>query len=566
MGSEGEISSNPIPASAVPPPAPGLTRRQHLLLAAVLLFALALRGAYPWGQVRNNPMYANLVMDSAKHDSWARSIAAGDGMPPRPYFRAPLYYYLLAALYKVVTPDPLVGRIAGCIAGALTCYLIGRLGVMLAGFRPGLLASVMAALYWPFIYFDPELLTVGLEVLLDVSLLLLLLAAARRDSPLLFLAAGIVWGLSAITRPNILAFGLGIFPWLWFVARCGARPPRRLRATALLTLGLAIPILPVALRNRLVGKEPVLIATNGGVNFYIGNNPRSDGFSAIVPGTRDTWDGGYNDTHRIAQQELGRTLSEKEVSDYWYGKAFDWIRSDGRGWLRLLFRKFGIFWCPVEMPNDQPIWFFARMSGVSVLFWFGFPVVAVLGIAGFSLLRSQWSSWSLLLAFLIIYMATVVAFFVCGRYRLPIVPVLIVSAAAGIFRAVELARTRGARSLRPYGIAAALTAVGLGLFTPSLSNFNAVADATGYTLLGMHFTRPPSGQKPDYRRAVECYRASLRVMPADPRCMLGLAYLLAASPDDDLRDGVEALRLLDRADSMPSLAATTRPCKPLASK
>ena len=519
------MSGNPAtPLDSTPPrqtalSASELTARQHVLLAAVFLLALALRLIYLWGQARNNPMYNQPIMDSAMHDEWARHIADGQGMGSRPFFRAPLYYYLLGLLYKIVGPNITAARIAGCIGGAATCYVVARLGTILAGFGPGLVAGLIAALYWPFIYFDCELLTVGLEVLLDVSLLYLLLRAARRDSALLFLAAGVAWGLSAITRPNVLACGLGIATWLWIAARGDGRPLRKWRDAVLLGLGLLVPILPVAIRNYVVGGEPVLIATNGGVNFYIGNNPQSDGFTAIVPGTRASWQGGYYDTHRIAQEELGRKLTESEVSDYWYSKAFEWIRANPRAWLILTLQKIRIFWGPVEMPNDNPIWFMARMSGISGIFWIGFPVVACLGIAGIATLLPQWRKWFLPIAFLIIYMSAVIAFFVCGRYRLPIVPVLIVAASAGLFRVWATVRASNFLLPRRYVTVGVFSAVGLMICSPKMSVFNATCDATGYYNLAAHFSEPDSGTEP---RLPEGHR----LLPGGP------AAHAPGSPDD----------------------------------
>lgn len=523
-----------------------LTARHYLAVACILAIALALRGAFLWGQAQHNPMFEQLVMDSSIHHEWAERIASGAGMPKQPYFRAPLYYYALAALYKLVGNDPLAGR----IAGAITCCLIMRLGALLAGFRAGLLAGLIAACYWPFIYFDSTLLTVGLEVLLDTALLCLLLHAARRDQWWLFLAAGLVGGLAAITRPNILIIVPGVALWLWVARQTDGRPLRRLRAGALLAVGLALPILPVAIRNHVVGGEPVLIATNGGVNFYIGNNPRSDGYSAVVPGTRADWMGGYIDTHQIAERELGHKPTEREVSDYWYAKAFDWIRANPGAWALLTLHKFRIFWSPIEMPNDQPIWFFARMSPVSVLFWIGFPVVACAGIAGLMLLRKQWRSCVLLVSFLILYMTGIVAFFVCGRYRLPIVPVLIVCAAAGLTRAADLLRTRSFGDLRTPLIAAMFVGAALLLFSPKMAAFNAFCDAVGHRDLGQFYSLGAPDRAPDRKKAIEHYRQSLRLEPNEPHTLCLLAWLLAGSPEAELRNGIEALSLVRKADDL----------------
>lgn len=536
-------------AAITAPPVPRLTTRQHLLLVLVFFVALGLRGAYLWGQAEHNPMYHDLIMDPAVHHTWACQIAAGEGMAPRPYFRAPLYYYLLAGLYKIMGPNPTAARIAGCIGGALTCYIIAHLGVLLASFSAGLLAGLIAAFYWPFIYFDADLLTVGLEVLLDVGFLYLLLRAARRDSPLLFLLGGVTFGLSVITRPNVLAFAPFIVLWLWIAARDKRPQPLRwLRATLFVAIGATLPIFPVTVRNYVVGHEFVLVATNGGVNFYIGNNPKSDGYSAIVPGTRASWEGGYIDTHRIPQEELGRPLTESEISDYWFKKGFDWICAAPLSWADLMRRKLAIFWSPIEMPNDYPIWFMARLSPISVLFWLGFPVVTCLGIAGMTLLWPQWRTWFLPVSFLFVYMLTVVAFFVCGRYRLPIVPVLILCAAAGLIRAVERVRARAPQALRPYVAAAGLSAAGLIIISPNLTSFNTYCDGTGHYILAVHYAQPEHGRAPDRAKAIHHYRLALQLVPEDPRTMRNLAWLLATAPEAELRDGNEALRLLDAAE------------------
>ena len=90
-------------------------------------------------------------------------------------------------------------------------------------------------------------------------------------------------GLSAIARPNVLLFGPAIVVWLAIVHRREAL--RALIYVACVTTGCLLVILPITIRNYVVGKDVALIATQGGVNFYIGNNPQADGRTAIVPGT-----------------------------------------------------------------------------------------------------------------------------------------------------------------------------------------------------------------------------------------------------------------------------------------
>ncbi len=521
----------------------GQAGRLALLLGIVFIAALAIRGLHLWGQARHNPFFYAPTMDEEVHHRWALRVASGEGFGPHPFFRAPLYYYLLGWLYALFGPSLAVARAAGCVLGAATCSLIAWLGMELDGRKTGVLAGLLAAFYWPFIHFDGLLLTVGLETFLGLLLLLLLMRAAARGSPFLFVLAGIAWGLAAITRPTILAFAPAVVLWSWMARRRLAvgfpgpkgrrlEPPGRnaaaavLRSTALVFAGAAIVILPVTIRNRAVGGEWVLIASYGGVNFYIGNNPQADGVAAIVPGTRADWQGGYEDTHRIPEVELGRTLSESEVSRYWFRKGLSWIRDDPRAWLRLMVRKFRLFWSPVEIPNNQPDWFFAKLSETGVLYWIGFPVVAGLGLAGFGLLVRERRAWALAWLYALVNMATVVMFFCPGRYRLPFVPILILMAAAGVVRLPAAWRARRYRPLIAYAVCGIAAGAFLATNPPDRAMHRRETEGRGHLDLGLYYAGQ-SPQRPELgERAYEHLQAATRLRPNDPLAHTALGIWL----------------------------------------
>jgi len=510
-----------------------LSRRAHLILGLIFLGALLLRGAYLWGQAENNPLFDHPMMDAKQHHEWAQRIASGEGMEPRPFYRAPAYYYLLGALYRVFGPSVAAARLAGCLLGAATCYLIARLGIALAGWRVGVLAGLVAAVYWPFIYFDAELLSTGLELFLDVALLLLLLRAGRGGSLPLFLLSGLVWGLSAITRPNILAFAPAIVAWFWITGPAGRRAAHTLRATALVCVGAALIVLPVTARNRVVGGEAILISSNGGITFYHANNPSANGVAAVVPGARPGLVGALADMRQIPERELGRALTDGELSDYWYAKALAWIRSDPAAWGKLLLLKLWLFWSPFEIPNNQPIWPCARQAWVSALFWIGFPVVAPLALGGMLLVRRQWRTWFLPAAFLVIYTATVVAFLVPARYRLPVVPVLILFASAGVLQVAQAVRARGFRTIAGYvaigGAVALVQATSLG----GLERFRVTTEAKWQRNLGVYYATPPPAGPSDWARAAEHFRESLQLDPDHPQSRLGLGHALVQLSEFD---------------------------------
>lgn len=596
---------------------PRSRRRSELpLLALVFVVAFGVRFLHWWGQMRHNPFFHAPIMDERMHHEWAQLIATGAGLGERPFFRAPLYYYMVAVVYALFGPTIAAARLVGVVIGALSCCLIARIGTLLDGPRVGLLAGLLAAFYWPLVHFDEQLLTVGLEIFLNLLVLWLLLAAVRRDRVLeaprttgatassqsrlgstgpassrlrlgaeaaapsrsrlgslaLYGLAGVAWGLSALARPNVLAFAPGLLIWLWVVLRAkrapgtGARAPllkssgtpRRSRdpmlknsgtraptsqpagvgpcgtgqwpvttarydpdqwpvlsRIALVFLGAAITILPVTLRNRLVGGEWVLIATNGGVNFYIGNNPQADGIAAVVPGTRADWEGGYEDTHRIPEQELGRRLTEGEVSAYWFNKGWAWIRGHPGAWLRLTLHKLRLFWVPHEIPNNQPIRYFAGRSDIAPLFVLGFPPVAILGLAGLAALRDRRRLWSLPLLFGAITMATVVVFFCPARYRLPVVPILLLLTAAGVVRLPELWRNRRWRAL---GIYAAVAAAVAGFMVGNRPDAAWARQEEGraYHNLGAHYARLGQGDPSQRPLALGYLNRAAELRPTDP--------------------------------------------------
>ncbi|MGD8451612.1 MAG: tetratricopeptide repeat protein [Phycisphaerae bacterium] len=520
-------------------------RTQWYVLALVFLVALVMRGADFWGQMHDNPFFGAPMMDERMHHMWAEQIASGEGMGPKPFFRAPLYYCLLAGLYALAGPNIALARALGYLMGALTCVLVTRLGTILVRPAVGLIAGLLAALYWPQIYFDGQLLTVGLEVFLGTALLLVLIEAVRRGSLGLCGLAGIVWGLAAITRPNFLVAAPVIAIWLWVGAPLARRRMHKLAALGLIGLGAVVTILPVTLYNRIVGGEWVLIATNGGVNFYIGNNPWADGEAAVVPGTRRDWVGGFEDTHTIPEHELGRKLTEGEVSDYWMRKGLAWIREDPGRWAALTLHKLRLFWSPVEIPNNQPAWFFARLSLASGLYWIGFPVVACLGLAGLVVIGRSARMWFVPLAFAGVYMASVVAFFCADRYRLPIVPVLMLPAAAGLGRLPELWRQRRFARLGGYG--AVLAAAALFLYTnpPPRDAFNEATEGSAHYDLGLHYIRL-APQQPEYLPlAVAHFEEAVRLRPYHgiARLWLGLGLLDLEREDEAEEQFAAALEM-----------------------
>ncbi len=519
-----------------------------LIPAAIFGLAYAVRLLYLC-QMQTSPCFNVPLMDAAYHDEWARRIAGGDWIGDEVFFRAPLYPYFLGVLFRLLGHDLVAVRAIQFALGAATCVLIYFLGLRVAGLAVGVIAAFMAACYGPMVFFEGELLLPVLETLLATAMLLCLAWAlevagmghgpAGGDTPtppvvdvpprprrtpwyLPWLLTGLCLGLFAITRPNILAFVPVLAVVL--VLGLGWRPGTRAAGLCLLTAGLCI--LPVTVRNYVVGHDLVLIASQAGVNLYIGNNPRADGVTAVVPGTRATWWGGYRDTIDIAERARGRRLRPSEVSAYWSGEALRFVRAHPGEWLRLMGRKLALFWYGYELANNEEMYPATWFSPVLKLLlwhrpWLAFPfgVVAPLGLLGLLLVmvRRQWQLVPAA-AFLVTYCATVVAFFVCARYRLPCLPALLVLAAYAAVETVVLARRGRWRAVA--GCGAVLVVTGFGV---NYDFYGRGTDDLAKAHLDFGLCYQAQGRLPDAEREL---RQAVALEPTRPEPRLGLALCL----------------------------------------
>lgn len=410
----------------------------------VFMLAVVIRLLYLLQSLHTDPMFHQPILDSLIHHVWAMSIAAGDWIGNESFFRAPLYPYFLGLSYTVFGVNFIVPRVIQMIIGAVNCVLTLKIGETLFNRKIGIISGLVAAFYPLFIYFDNELLIPTVLTLLILAGFYMTLKYSRqRAGRGKWYLTGIVWGLSAITRPNILLFLFFLPFWLKTKLK-----ERFLSAVAFGILGVSTIVLPVTIRNYVVSKEFVLIAWQGGVNFYIGNNPLSDGKTAIVPGTRKSWIGGFEDARRIAEESAGRKLANSEVDRFWMNKGLTFIADEPGNAFVLFLKKAYLFWGGYEIPNNRDLYFFTRPTFLKFIFFktsffqFPFGVLFPLAIVGIYLARKRKVDISLLFLFVGAYFLSFLLFFICARYRVPITPLLIILASFAVVDTIACVRRR----------------------------------------------------------------------------------------------------------------------------
>jgi Flp pilus assembly protein TadD/4-amino-4-deoxy-L-arabinose transferase-like glycosyltransferase len=404
-----------------------MERREKIILAIITTLGFALRLIYLFTMKSNWPGFDTPTIDALYHHLWAQKIVSGDILSGGPFFRAPLYPYLLAAVYSILGTNFLLVFLIQNILGTaaiILVYLICR-----EFFRPsiGYIAAILTAINGVAIFFECQLLLDFLLIDFILFIIYFLLAAARKGSSLYYLSAGISIGLFAITRPNILAVIPLIILWI-FLMRNPAKSS--IKYSTILLAGAALIILPITARNVFIGHDVVLIASQGGINFYIGNNEKADGYTALLPGKGHTWQ--YSDAEYDAAIELGvkpGTLKPSQVSDFYYNKSLKFILGSPWRFIKLQIKKLYLFWNYFEISNNNSLFFITRYIGLGFYPIYLFAIIGPIGLVGaIALFKRNRRLW--LIPFMIFgYMLTVIAYFVTDRFRLPILPLLSISTA-----------------------------------------------------------------------------------------------------------------------------------------
>lgn len=441
-----------------------VTSRQGIVFLALFVASFLIRFVY-LNQIDAMPTFTSPVMDEKYHVELAHQINSPEGLTAEPYYRAPLYPYFLAAMFRITHSSFYWTRFIQIIIGSFLPLIVFALGLRVFDRRIALWAAIVAAVYPTFLYFDASLLITSLMVVLTALLGWQLYRCQASHSLRDYVLAGVLLGLSGLTRPNILLLGPALFLWIWLVVKPHLGWKKALGRYVLLGIMSLVVILPVTIRNYAVSKDVVFIAWQGGFNFFLGNNRYATGWSATAPGIDQTWEGGYRQAIAIAEQEQGRALKRSEVSDYWYGKAWQEIKRAPGAFLALAVKKVRLLLNGYEIPNNQDIYGARQFAFIlkPLLFrkgiYFPFGVVVPFAVIGIFLSFSQWRKYLLLYLLLFAYSFSLVLFFVCARYRQPLIPFLILFAVYAVSRGVTFVKNKQTKHLIFYG--AALLVLGI---------------------------------------------------------------------------------------------------------
>jgi 4-amino-4-deoxy-L-arabinose transferase-like glycosyltransferase/Flp pilus assembly protein TadD len=546
---------------------------RDVLLAVLLIVALAVvvRVAY-MVEVHDHPLMTTTTGDPKVYDTRALEIAGGQWLDDEVFFHSsPVYPYILGVIYKLFGHSYAAVRVVQSLFGIGSCLLIFSLARKLFDKREGLIAGVVAALYAPFVFFDFEILMITYVIFFALLALRLLLAYVDEPKLWLVLASGASIGVSSLGKPNLLLFVPFALVWLWWATKGTEAGKRAGSAIGLLLVGVIAVVAPMTISNYAIAGDFVLTSSNGGINFWIGNNEQADGTFLVPADMRADL---YAGSKLAAEQALGHELKPSEVSSYWFDEGLAFLRENpGRG-LKLLGKKLLLFWNAYEIPNHYDLNYFRTVSKTMRFDPFVFAWVIPVGFLGMYVSRREWKRLLLLYLFGGAYLLSLMPFFVTSRYRLPVVPVMIVFSATGLSWLWKRLRERERTGwMIPVVIlVATLIVVNLPIIDFSLGPQYAIIgsiyrDAGDYES-AVEYYRLAVEESPEFDlaynslgsslsrvgRDVEAERAFLKALEINPRLAsaksnLGLLYLQRGRVDEARR------RLLAATEDDPTLKA-----------
>jgi tetratricopeptide (TPR) repeat protein len=414
-------------------------------------------------QLQHHPLLQpDAGLDTTAYVTLASKVLGGNpGLGPGLYFVSPLYIYFLAAVLAIFDSF-LAVRVVQIVLGTLAVGAIFLMAREWVNERAAWLATGLAAFTGLFTFYETLILQASIDAFLTSAGLLSLTwglrpapvcrPAAKRSPPGRtgapsggwFLAAGAIFGVQTLNRPNVLLAVAGMAALLLAT--------RRVRPAALIAAGLLAGMAPVAIRNVTVADQWSFVSSHGGLNFYIGNSDTATGFYRPIPGIRPTIEGQETDARRVAERATGRSLTDAEVSDYFVGLGVSWVQAHPGAAIALFAKKFAYVFSAqhIALPHSYP--FYAHDSSTILRFlavgpWLLVPL-GVIGLlapvmpggppaapnaAGRSGARvHQRGGYLIWASFVPFYAAAVAVFFVAERYRLPLLVPLSVAAGAAI--------------------------------------------------------------------------------------------------------------------------------------
>ncbi|MBW2184659.1 MAG: tetratricopeptide repeat protein, partial [Deltaproteobacteria bacterium] len=480
-------------------------------------------------------IFFGLATDAEEYEGLALQILRGNLTLKDFIYLNPLYPFFLAFIYLIFGHNNLAVVLIQAVIDSLSCLLIYYIASTLFNKRLGIVAAFIYACYGIAIFYTGILLAPTLVIFFTLLFIASLLFAGERKNMLLFLISGIFFGLGVLARSNLLVFLFFLPLWFFFVLKNKQGTSKAIWGFISLLVGFFMIISIVSIRNYSITKEfsPSVL---GGINFYIGNNPKATGRFMSPHGVSNSPIEEIKTSIRNAEEETGNTLTPSQASRYWLIKGLTFIKENPLDAFSLYMKKFAFFWRKEEISVNIDYAFSKTLAPIFRLPFISFGFIAPLSLLGLILLLRR-RNMLLITLFTFSYMLSVIIFFMAARYRLPIAPFLIILASFIPCHLIELIRAKEIKKISIIGAVFILLFIGInknfGFFTPPLSN-------TNHSNLGRIYVKEGRLDEAltELKKAISINSDSF-----EARSNLGIVYSKKGMPDKAIDEYKKALKI-----------------------
>ncbi|MBN1537135.1 MAG: glycosyltransferase family 39 protein [Anaerolineales bacterium] len=401
-----------------------MVRKVYLWLILILVLAIGLRGVamvlvgeshVPW-DIEFEEIANNLVENGQYRFSLYQLT------PSLPTSFIPPVYPLLLAFTRIVAGENsliLLQSIQILAACLIILFLYGMVKTLGGNQRQGLLAAFFGAVYPPYISYAVDISTTTLETLFVILGLWMAIRAVKNHSLLSAITCGASLALATLTRPTWLSL-LPLIPLWWFVY-LWKKWGFWFKTSLAMGLAAIVVLSPWIYYNYITHGVFMATSTNGGLNFWIGNNSNANG-EYIFPTNLDK---------DLVESTL--TMSEVERDRFFYRQGWQFIMDQPDRFFRLAGRKllYFILYRPNIGSSVQAAGYqlFDLVKLGFILTWLGMLPFAALGLFSGG---AKWREYSLLILIFIVQALITMLYFSGTRFRTPIDGLVIIWVVFGL--------------------------------------------------------------------------------------------------------------------------------------
>ncbi|GAK57887.1 tetratricopeptide TPR_2 repeat protein [Candidatus Vecturithrix granuli] len=395
-------------------------RKEAVVMLAIGLLAFAIRFVFLLEMRTLDPdfYFPTPGSDHATYAFMARGFFRGywPNLTHQPFYFSPLIAFYMIAVSMMSGEHLIAVRIITALLGSIGVIFVYLIAKKTLNQATAYLAAIFCVCNSVLIFYDISLLSDPLVTVLNLLTLWLMLKWNDHLSFRITVMLGMTLGLTALSRGTI-ALLMPLF-FFWTLKTGAGSIRRKISHFTLLCVVTAFVILPVTIRNYFADERHFFVPTNtaGGIVLWANLNPSSNGM------------GGYD------PQALQEARNRMRTEGTTFGDEVQrFIVEQPADFLRLEFHKLKLFLRGYEVCDNWSYYIFRHVSKILRLPWLNFVIIAPLGLVGMLSAYRRWNALLLLYGFVFVQLLSALIFNAASRYRLPVVPVLSVFAAYGVW-------------------------------------------------------------------------------------------------------------------------------------